>query len=134
MNKKVFVASSWYDLAVSSPFALPFTLAFVWGGVMAPLHDVLGLSPLEALSPHSVLFANFFGSVVTIWATVRLYLADVRLAVFDGFGRMLFCIAMLNALMTGASPLIWFFFVPEFAFGALQITGYIVSMRRLKVA
>lgn len=134
MNKKVFTVSSWYDLVVSSPFALPFTATFMWGSVMTPLHSVLGLAPLEGLSAHGILFANFFGSVVVIWAIVRLYLADVRLAVFDGAGRMLFSVAMLNALMQGASPLLWFFFVPELAFGLLQITGAIVQRQRLRLA
>ena len=133
MNRKVFVASSWYDLAVSAPFALPVTFSLLWGGIMIPLHAALGLGPLEPLAPHGVLFANFFGSVVVVGAVARLYLADVRLALFDGIGRGLFCIAMLNALMAGASPLIWVFFVPELAFCVLQIVGDIVQRQR-KVA
>lgn len=130
MNRKVFVASAWYDLAVSAPFALPVTLSLLWGGVMIPLHTGLGLEPLEPLSAHGTLFANFFGSVVIIWAIARLYLADMRLALFDGVGRGLFCIAMLNALMAGASPLIWAFFVPELAFCVLQIAGAVVQRQR----
>ena len=97
---------------------------------MIPLHTALGLEPLEPLSPHGVLFANFFGSVVIVWAVARLYLSDVRLALFDGVGRALFCIAMLNALMSGASPLIWAFFGPELVFCVLQIAGYIVQSKR----
>lgn len=132
MNRKVFIASSWYDLVVSAPFALPVTLTLMWGGIMVPLHASLGLEPLGQLSPHGTLFANFFGSVVIIWAIVRLYLADVRLAMFDGVGRGLFCIAMLNALSAGASPLIWIFFVPELIFCLLQVVGAIIQKRSMK--
>lgn len=98
---------------------------------MAPLHLSLGLQPLDDLSPYGTLFGNFFGSVVTIWAIVRLYSGDVRLALFDGMGRGLFCIAMLNALAMGASPLLWTFFVPELAFCVLQLVGAYVERRRL---
>ncbi|MEP4197517.1 MAG: hypothetical protein ABJL99_17990 [Aliishimia sp.] len=97
---------------------------------MTPLHEVLGLEPLVPLGPYATLFGNFFGSVVTIWAVVRIKLADVRLALFDGIGRGLFCIAMLNAMMMGASPLLWAFFVPELAFCVLQLAGAFIDRRR----
>lgn len=130
MNRRVFLTSAWYDLFVSAPFALPVTLAFVWGFIMTPLHALLGAGALEPLGPYGTLFGNFFGSVVTIWAVIRIRLADTRLALFDGIGRGLFCIAMVNAIMMGASPLLWAFFVPELLFCVLQLGGAYVRRNR----
>ncbi len=123
MNRTVFRLSAWYDLAVSAPFALPLTLTFVWNGVLTPASAALGLAPPAPLDPHGFLFANFFGSVVTIWAVVRLYLDDIRLAAFDGVGRVLFSVAMVHALLAGASPLLWGVLVIEVGFGVLQLAG-----------
>ncbi len=118
---RIFRVSAWYDLCVTWPFALPITLGLFWGGILIPLHGALGLPALPTLDPHAVLFANFFGSVVVIWAIVRLYLNDIRLALFDGAGRVLFSIAMINALLAGLTPLIWAFLVPEIIFAVLQL-------------
>jgi hypothetical protein len=125
MNRKVFRLSAWYDLAVSAPFALPVTLTLVWDFALTPANAAMGFPALSALTAHGFLFANFFGSVVTIWAVVRLYLDDIRLAAFDGVGRLLFSIAMVNALLSGASPLIWGVLVIELVFAFLQLTGFV---------
>lgn len=132
MNRKVFVASSWYDLAMSAPFALPISLNLVWGNVLIPINALLGFGELEHLGPHGSMFANFYGSIVLIWALLRLYLRDVRLAVVDGVGRLLFSIAMVNALLNGASPLLWIFLVLELVFCILQLGGGIASYRRTR--
>lgn len=113
--------SAWYDLLVTWPFAMPFTLALYWGPLMGGLTDILGLSPLPALDPHAVLFANFFGTVVLIWSVVRLRLNDPALALYDGIGRAAFSLWMINALMHGATPLLWAFLVPEIIFAILQL-------------
>jgi hypothetical protein len=129
MNRKVFVTSSWYDLAMSAPFALPITQVFVWGQVLSPVSVLLGFGELEPLDPHAGMFANFYGSIVMIWAVLRLYSGDVRLAIVDGIGRVLFAIAMVNALLHGATQLLWIFLVPEIFFCVLQIGGGIARRR-----
>ncbi len=120
---RIYRISAWYDLLVSWPFALPLTLGLIWGSVITPLNASLGFAPVPDLDVHAMLFGNFFGAVVVIWATARLSLDDVRLAVFDGVGRLLFSFAMITALANGISPIIWGFLVPEFAFAVLQLMG-----------
>ncbi len=130
MNRKVFVTSSWYDLAMSAPFALPIFFTLTWDYVLTPINTGLGFGALEPLGPHGVMFANFYGSIVMLWALVRIYTGDVRLAVVDGAGRLLFSIAMLHALLHGATLLVWIFLVPEIIFCVLQIGGGIARYRR----
>lgn len=113
--------SAWYDLVVTWPFAMPFTLALYWGPVLGGATEALGMPPLPALDAHAVLFANFFGTVVLIWSVVRLQLNDPALALYDGIGRAAFSFWMINALMHGATPLIWAFVVPEIIFAILQL-------------
>lgn len=133
MNRKVFRISAWYDLMMSAPFAIPYTLTLVWELVLTPTNASLGFPTLPALDPHGFLFANFFGSIVTIWAIVRLYLDDLRLAAFDGVGRVLFSIAMLNALMAGATPLLWGLLIIELIFALLQLMGAAKTYSRRNV-
>ncbi|MFO0695925.1 MAG: hypothetical protein U0230_20350 [Polyangiales bacterium] len=117
---RIYRASAWYDLWVSTPFALAPVVALVW-----PLFDLLQQRmtgrPLPPLDPHGMLFANFFGSVVLVWSLVRLRYDDPRLARFDAVGRVLFTIAMLRALAYGAMPLLYGFVVVEAVFGLLQL-------------
>lgn len=119
--RRVYRISAWYDLIVTWPFATPLTLALYWGPVIGPVTEALGLPPLPPLEAHTVLFANFFGSLVLIWSVLRLRRDDPRLAVYDGIGRMAFSAWMANALLQGASPLIWVFLIPEVGFGLLQL-------------
>ncbi|WP_368184735.1 hypothetical protein [Aestuariibius sp. HNIBRBA575] len=114
------------------PFALPVTLALFWTSGLAPLNGALGFAQLPSLEPHTVLFGNFFGSVVVIWAVVRLWSNDTRLGVFDGIGRVMFSIAMINALMSGITPLIWLFLVPEALFGVAQLLALVPRSDRVR--
>ncbi|SMX26626.1 hypothetical protein TRP8649_00711 [Pelagimonas phthalicica] len=125
--------SAWYDLIITWPFALPITLGILWQYGFMPLNAVLGFAALPALDVHAVLFGNFFGSVVVIWALVRLYLNDSRLALFDGLGRVLFSVAMVNALMAGISPIIWAFLIPELAWAIAQLIGFVRFRTRVEV-
>ncbi len=119
----VYRVSAWYDLLVTWPFATPLTFAILWQTVLVPLHGAIGGEDLPKLSVYAVLFANFFGTVVVIWAVVRLMATDTRLAIFDGVARLFFSAWMLVALLAGASPLIIGFLVPEFIFAMLQVVG-----------
>lgn len=119
--KKIIRISAWYDLIVTWPFATPISFAFIWGIVLANLNNFMGFEELPDLDVHAVLFANFFGSVVILWSVVRLVMNDPRLGVFDGIGRVLFSFWMLNAFISGATPLIWLFLIPEIIFGILQL-------------
>ena len=120
---KVYRFSAWYDLHVTWPLAFAPTCLIFWNYILAPLADLLGLAALPDLDVHAVLFANFCGSVVIVWSLARLYLNDPRLGLFDGAARLLFSLAMITALMSGATPLLWGFLIPEIALGIVQILG-----------
>lgn len=111
--------SAWYDLLITWPYMTPLTLGLFWSSLNA-LHAATSLPPLPALSPYGVLFANFFGTVVILWSILRLRLNDARLARYDAIGRWLFSAWMLNALLNGASPLLWGFLAIELTFAVLQ--------------
>jgi hypothetical protein len=117
--QRIYRISAWYDILVTWPYATPLTLAWMWG-FLNGAHAAAGLAPLPELSPYGVVFANFFGTVVLIWSVLRLRLNDSRLARYDAAARWLFSAWMLNALLAGASPLIWGFLAIELSFAVLQ--------------
>lgn len=118
--RHIFRASAWYDLLVTAAFATPWTLALIYS-VFALLHDRLGLPPLQKLSVEGVLFTNFFGSVVLVWALLRLRSDMIWMGRYDALTRALFSLWMIHALLQGASPLLWGFLVIEVAFAMLQV-------------
>lgn len=97
----------------------PVTLGLFWSALNGA-HAATGLAPLPELSTYAILFANFTGSVVIVWSILRIRLNDPKLARYDAIGRWLFSAWMINALLNGASPLIWGFLVIELAFAVLQ--------------
>lgn len=103
---QIFRASAIYDLSLSVPFAIAPGVALVWWAMDA-IGQSLGLAPLTPLDPHGVMFANFFGTIVTLWSILRLRLDLPALARWDAAGRMFFSLAMAVALANGASPLLW---------------------------
>ena len=117
---RIFRASAWYDLALSSPFAVAPGVALIWW-LFNALHAFVGLPPMAPLEPHGMMFANFFGTVVTIWALVRLRLDLPILARYDAGGRALFALAMAVALANGASPMLWGFLVAEASWAVAQL-------------
>lgn len=116
---KIYRLSAWYDLLVTWPFATPITLALFWSA-MGGMHDTIGLAPLPELNTYAVLFANFFGTVVLIWSVLRLRLNNPSLARYDAVGRWAFSAWQLNALLMGASPILWVFLIAEVTWGILQ--------------
>ena len=121
--RRIFLASAWYDLVVTAVFATPWTLALLYA-LLATIHRALGLGPLQLLPPEGVLYANFFGSVVIVWAVLRLRSGLVWLARYDAAARFMFSAAMIHALISGASPLLWGFLVIELTFGILQLLPF----------
>lgn len=76
------------------------------------------------MPPEGVLYANFFGAVVITWAVLRLRSGMVWMARYDAATRFMFSAAMIHALASGASPLLWGFLVIELTFGILQLLPY----------
>ncbi|MFY0660334.1 MAG: hypothetical protein JXR15_07555 [Shimia sp.] len=116
---RLYRVSAWYDLLITWPYMTPLTLGLFWSG-MNGAHAITGLPLLPELNAYAVLFANFFGSVVIIWSIVRLRLNNPQLARYDAVGRWLFSAWMLNAVLNGASPMIWGFIVIELTFAVSQ--------------
>jgi len=121
--RRIFLASAWYDLVVTAVFATPWTLALLYA-LFATIHRALGISPMQPLPPEGVLYANFLGSVVIVWAVLRLRSGLVWMARYDAAARLMFSAAMIHALINGASPLLWGFLVIELTFGILQLLPF----------
>ncbi len=72
----------------------------------------------------AVLYANFFGSIVIVWAFLRLRSGMVWMGRYAAAARFMFSAAMIQSLTSGASPLLWGFLVIELTFGILQLLPY----------
>lgn len=113
-------ASAAYDLAVTWPFALPWT--FTWLYVrLAEVTATLGLpGAMPVLDPLHVLFANLLGSVVVVWSLARLMQPSVRLGRLDALARGLFASWQLYSVTQGGSAIVVGFTVFELTFLVLQ--------------
>jgi len=116
---RLYRISAWYDLLITWPYTTPLTLAMMWQ-MIGGLHATAGLAPLPELGPYAILFGNFFGTIVVLWSVLRLKLNNSELARWDAVGRWMFSAWMINALLNGASPLLWGFLVIELCFAVLQ--------------
>ncbi|AXA90064.1 hypothetical protein [Massilia sp. YMA4] len=117
--RRIVRASAIYDLVVTAPFATPWTFALAYGHLQA-LNDALGGAPLPAFAPLHVLFACLLGSLVLVWAVLRIRDPQPRYGRYDGAGRFLFTAWMAWALAAADTPLLWLFIVPEALWGVVQ--------------
>ena len=112
-------ASALYDVAVTAPFATPWSFAWLHGQLSAT-NQQLGGGALPAFGAFHVLIACLLGSVVMVWSVLRLRHPEPRLGRYDGSARFLFSAWMAWALVQTGAPVLWLFIVPEFAWGVLQ--------------
>ncbi|MGW7486376.1 hypothetical protein [Streptomyces sp. NPDC054786] len=117
---RVIRAGAWYDLVVTAGFATPWTYALVHGA-LSSLGGTLGLGVFPPLDPIQTLYANLMGSVVLVWALLRIVKPLPVHGLFDGVGRTLFAMWQAYALAQGATRLLWVFFVLEVSFGVVQL-------------
>ena len=116
--RSIVRASAWYDLFATAAFATPWTFA--------ALHSVLTLAAqglpgsFPAFDATHVLMANLLGSIVVIWAVLRLRDPQQQYGSYDAVGRFLFAAWQIYAVMHGASIIILGFTVLELTFGILQ--------------
>lgn len=125
---RVVRASAWYDLVVTAGFATPWTYAWVHGG-LSSLGGTLGLGVLPALDPMQTLYANLMGSVVLVWAVLRIVRPLPVHGLLDGVARTLFAMWQAYAMADGAPRLLLPFFVVEVAFGVVQLVPWWRSRR-----
>ncbi|MEU6366632.1 hypothetical protein ABZ876_13070 [Streptomyces sp. NPDC046931] len=117
---RVVRASAWYDLVVTAGFATPWTYVLLHGA-LSSLGGALGLGVLPALDPMQTLYANLMGSVVVVWALLRIVEPLPVHGLLDGVARTLFAMWQSYALAHGVTRLLWLFFVVEVAFGVVQL-------------
>jgi hypothetical protein len=117
--RRIVRASAIYDLAVTAPFATPWTFALVLAQLSA-VNQQLGGAPLPAFAPLHVLIACLMGSIVVVWSVLRIRDPQPRFGRYDAAGRLLFSSWMAWALAATGEPLIWLFLLPEAAWCVVQ--------------
>ncbi|OEZ57196.1 MULTISPECIES: hypothetical protein [unclassified Duganella] len=117
--RKIVLGSAIYDLIVTAPFATPWSFAFA-RTQLDDINQLLGGAALPAFAPFHVLFACLLGSVVLVWALLRISDPQQRFGRFDGAARLLFSTWMIWTLSVTGAPLLWLFIVPEMAFCVAQ--------------
>lgn len=127
---RIVRASAWYDLVVTAGFATPWTYAILHNGLSAA-GAALGWGGLPALDPMQTLYANLMGSVVVVWALLRLLRPLPVHGLCDGAARVLFATWQAYALAHGVTRLLWVFFAVEAGFGLAQLIP--VLSRRVPV-
>ncbi|WP_055585858.1 hypothetical protein [Peterkaempfera griseoplana] len=120
---RVVRASAWYDLVVTAGFATPWTYALVHDA-LSWLGGSLGLGGLPQPDPWQILFADLMGSVVVVWAVLRIVRPLPEYGLFDGVARALFATWQAYALAHGVSRLLWLFLCVEVAFGVVQLVPW----------
>jgi len=110
---KLVRASGVYDLLMTAAFATPWTFMLLHGQ-LGQLHQALGLSgELPAFGPVQMMMANLMGSIVCVWAWLRIRHPQQRFGRYDASGRVLFACWQGYALGQGATGLIWAVLVLE---------------------
>jgi hypothetical protein len=119
--RKLVRASGIYDLVVTFGFATPWTFALIHD-TSGTLQAAFGLpGQIPAFEPMHVLMANLMGSIVCVWAWLRIRHPQQRFGRYDAVGRVLFSTWQLYALLHGASALLWGVLFLEVAWAIVQL-------------
>jgi len=118
--RNVVRGSAWYDLIVTAAFATPWSFAVLHGALTA-LSQALDLpGELPPFAPAHMLMANLLGSLVCVWAVLRIRDPQALYGRYDAVARFLFAAWQGYALVHGASSLLVVFLVFELAWGIAQ--------------
>jgi magnesium-transporting ATPase (P-type) len=113
--------SAWYDLIVMAGFATPWSFAAVHG-LLLSLSQAFNLpGELPPFEPMHMLMANLLGSIVCVWAVLRIRDPQQVYGRYDAVGRFLFSAWQLYALLHGGSSLLVIFLIFELAWGVVQV-------------
>ncbi|EJM24453.1 MULTISPECIES: hypothetical protein [Pseudomonas] len=119
--RRLVRGSAWYDLIVTAAFVTPWSFAALHG-VLTALSQALDLpGELPAFEPVHMLMANLLGSVVCVWAVLRIRDPQPVYGRYDAVARFLFAVWQAYALAHGASSLLVGFLVFELAWGMAQV-------------
>lgn len=114
-------ASGWYDLLMTLAFVTPWSFMALHGllqDTAQALHLAGSLPPFE---PTHLLMANLMGSIVCVWAVLRIRDPQQVFGRYDAVGRILFASWQLYALMHGATALLWGILLFELAWCVAQL-------------
>ena len=116
--RSIVQASAWYDLVVTIGFVTPWTFAAIHTMLTLAAQGLPGtFPPFETVH---VLMANLLGSIVTIWAILRIRDPQRQFGRYDAAARFLFAAWQMYAVAQGASVIILGFTVGEILFGVVQ--------------
>ena len=119
--RRLVRGSAWYDLIVTAAFVTPWSFAALHG-LLTVLSQALDLpGELPAFEPVHMLMANLLGSVVCVWAVLRIRDPQPVYGRYDAVARFLFAAWQAYALAHGASSLLVGFLVFELAWGIAQV-------------
>jgi hypothetical protein len=119
--RRLVRGSAWYDLIVTAAFATPWSFAALHG-VLTAISQALNLpGEFPAFAPMHMLMANLLGSVVCIWAVLRIRDPQLIYGRYDAVARFLFAAWQGYALVHGASSLLLTFLFFELAWGIAQV-------------
>ncbi|MFI1366161.1 hypothetical protein [Streptomyces griseochromogenes] len=121
-------ASAWYDLVVTAGFATPWTYSLAHRALSAA-GDATGLGTMPALDAMQTLYANLLGSVVVVWAVLRIVRPLPLHGLLDAAARTLFALWQTYALTHGGPRVLWPFLVVEAGFGAVQFVPWVTAGR-----
>ena len=118
---RVVYFSALYDLIITAPFAFPWSARWL-SGVLAQVHESASLSGSapSLADPFALLFANLMGTIVVIWAVIRLRSPTLESGAFDTLGRVLFSCWMWFAWVSGGSSLLLHFLAAEVLWALVQ--------------
>lgn len=118
---RVVRIAAWYDIISTGPLMTPWSFSFLVG-VMHAVNDALGLGgQLPVYQPTLGIFGNLLGSVVLVWALMRISAPEIRFGRYDAACRGLYSVWMIYALTQGVSPLLLAYLVPELILGVAQV-------------
>ncbi|SEC61726.1 hypothetical protein SAMN04490185_1750 [Pseudomonas frederiksbergensis] len=127
--RRLVKGSAWYDLIVTAAFVTPWSFVALHG-VLLSVSQALNLSgELPPFEPMHMLMANLLGSIVCVWAVLRIRDPQQVYGRYDAVGRFLFSAWLLYALLHGASSLLVIFLVFELAWGVAQVLPVRTSSR-----
>lgn len=119
--RRVVRSSGWYDLIVTAAFATPWSFAALHGG-LATLSEAWNIpGPIPPFEPLHLLMANLLGSIVCVWAVLRIRDPQRVFGRYDAVGRLLFATWQAYALLQGATFFLAGFLIMELAWAVLQL-------------
>lgn len=118
---RIVKAGAWYDVISTGLLATPWSFSFMLA-TLAQINAALGLhGDIPTYQPAFGIFGNLLGSIVLVWAILRLRSPEVRFGRYDATCRALYTIWMIYALIHGFSIILLGYIIPEIILGVLQI-------------